>query len=272
MLNNLIPETRLILTETTALTGKEFRFISVDRLNTHARVKIARKAMKEHLVYYRSDCDESVNHLIAHECGHIIRTYKAREEERVVPYADARHQLAMKQSVANDPTLQNIGLPPAQLDELMNIWHGGIVSQLTNQPVDIMIEKWLYRDHPGLRDLQIKSLRSQWNEALKGLADSVRRTTPAIIYESSNLMNYAFFRHLGLAFGENYLKPYNNTPFVDRGKALAALLDTVPDDTFAGDLKKIAAWTDYLGLNGWFDWIDFEKIPVGYEENIEGLL
>jgi hypothetical protein len=239
MLNALMPSTRRIIEETAELTGKQFRFTPVDKLNTHAKVKIARKTMKEHLVYYRSDCDESVNHL-----------------------------LAMKQSVAGDPALEKIGLPPAQLEELLRIWHGGIVSQLTNQPVDIMIEKWLYADYPDLRDIQKQSLRSQWNEALKGLADNVRRTTPGLVYDSSNLMNYAFFRHLGLAFGENYLKPYNNTHYVDRGKALAALLDTVPDNTFSGDLKKIAAWTDYLGLNGWFNWIDFEKIPKGYEEQV----
>ena len=103
MLNNHIPETRLILSETTALTGKGFRFISVEKLNAHARLKIARKAM--------------------------------------------------------------------------------------------------------------------------------------------NIL-------------------------INRGKALAALLDAVPEDTFAGDLKKIAAWTDYLGLNGWFDWIDFEKVPEGYEDQV----
>jgi hypothetical protein len=268
MLNTLMPSTRRIIEETAELTGKQFRFTPVDKLNTHAKVKIARKTMKEHLVYYRSDCDESVNHLLAHECGHIIRTYRAPETERVVPYADGGHLLAMKQSVAGDPALEKIGLPPAQLEELLRIWHGGIVSQLTNQPVDIMIEKWLYADYPDLRGIQKQSLRSQWNEALKGLADNIRRTTPGLVYESSNLMNYAFFRHLGLAMGENFLKPYNNTHYVDRGKALAALLDTFPDNTFSGDLKKIAAWTDYLTLNGWFNWIDFEKIPEGYEEQV----
>jgi hypothetical protein len=51
-----------------------------------------------------------------------------------------------------------------------------------------------------------------------------------------------------------------------RQEALSALLDAIPEDTLAGDVRKINRWVEFLGIEGWFEWIDFERVPSGYEE------
>jgi len=79
-------------------------------------------------------------------------------------------------------------------------------------------------------------------------------------------MFYAYLRQLGICVGENFLKSYNSSPYIDKGKALSAILDGVKEDSMAGDVLKINMWAEFLGLDGWFDWIDFEKIPQGYED------
>jgi len=159
-------------------------------------------------------------------------------------------------------------LGPEKANELFLIWFHGIISQLTNQPVDIMIEKWIFRDHPDLRELQLASFRKQQAQAVYNLKAEVQNSAPPLLHDASNLMFYAYLRQLGLCVGENFLKSYNSSPYIDKGKALSAILDGVKDDSIVGDVLKINRWTEFLGLEGWFDWIDFEKIPPGYEDAV----
>ena len=71
----LIEAVKSILSEVEAATGKPLRFVEKDELNTFAAVKIARKTMPTHVVFYRKQHDEIINHLVAHECGHILRMF-----------------------------------------------------------------------------------------------------------------------------------------------------------------------------------------------------
>ena len=64
------------------------------------------------------------------------------------------------------------------------------------------------------------------------------------------------------------VKPYNQTPYINKGKELASLTEKIPANDFAGDIEKINKWAEYLNINNWFSWIDFEKIPADYEEMI----
>ena len=129
-----------------------------------------------------------------------------------------------------------------------------------------MIEKWIFRDHPDLRELQLASFRKQQAQAVFNLKAEARSSAPHFLHDASNLMFYAYLRQLGLCVGENFLKSYNSSPYIDKGKALSAILDGVKEDSMAGDVLKINMWAEFLGLDGWFDWIDFEKIPQGYED------
>jgi len=59
-----------------------------------------------------------------------------------------------------------------------------------------------------LRPLQLKSLKKQHSESVAGLAETVSRMTPHTILFASNVMNYAFFRILGLHTGQNFVREY----------------------------------------------------------------
>jgi hypothetical protein len=175
-------------------TGKPIRFVRNDRLSTYAGLKMARISMPEHIIVYKGEHDEIINHLIAHECGHIFRMFGVSEEKRLIPYTDDKIKLRGLSEIEGQ--IQNLSktLSIERLSQVINMWYSGIIRQLTNYPSDIMIEKWIYDDYPALRPIQLKSIQKQLADALNGLKDTVRQITPSKIFDASNIMNYVFFR------------------------------------------------------------------------------
>ncbi len=245
-------------------TGKGFEYIEKDDLPTLAGLKMARKNMPSHIIVYRSEYDEIINHLVAHECGHILRMFKTPEEKRLIPFSDNTIKLAALGQIETEITDISHILPLDKLAHIVNLWYEGTIRQVTNQPPDIMIEKWLFDDYPALRPFQRKSIEKQLNESLAGLKDEVKQITPKTILDASNIMNYVFFRLLGLHLGTNYIRPYNNTTYINRGKELTAITEKEYVNTYEGDIQMANRWAQFLGLANWFKWIDFEDTPKGY--------
>ncbi|MCK4466686.1 MAG: hypothetical protein KAU83_13325, partial [Bacteroidales bacterium] len=99
-----------------------------------------------------------------------------------------------------EPEIQELStvLPFDKLAQIVNLWYNGTIRQVTNFPPDIIIEKWIYDEYPELRPYQAQSLKKQHEEALAGLSPEVMKMTPAKFLDVSNIMNYAFFRILGM--------------------------------------------------------------------------
>jgi hypothetical protein len=260
----LIDTVHMILEKVRDKTGKGIEFIEKNDLTTFAAVKMARRNMPSHIIVYKKEHDEIINHLVAHECGHVLRMSAVPEEKRFVPYSDDNLKLTALSQIEDEITALSKVLSFDQLAAIVNLWYTGIIRQVTNHPPDIMIEKWLFDEYPALRPYQKKSIEKQLNESIAGLKDSVKQITPKTIVEASNIMNYAFFRLLGLHFGTNYIRPYNNTPYVNRGKELAAIIEKEYINTYEGDIQMANRWAQLLGLADWFKWRDFEDVPQGY--------
>jgi hypothetical protein len=261
---HLIDAVHAILDRVKKETGKNVEFIEKNDLTTYAALKMARKNMTSHIIVYKKKHDEIINHLVAHECGHILRMFAVPEEKRLIPYSDDVLKLKALEQIETEITVLSKVLPFEQLAGIINLWYTGIIRQVTNHPPDIMIERWLYNDYPTLRPYQKKSIEKQLNESLEGLNAAASKITPKTILEASNIMNYAFFRMLGLHFGTNFIRPYNNTTYVNRGKELAAVIEKEYIDTYEGDIQMANRWAQLLGLADWFKWRDFEDIPQGY--------
>lgn len=256
-----------LLEKVKELTGKDIEFIEKDDLPVYAGLKLARKHMPAHLLFYKTEHDEVINHLVAHECGHALRMFSVSEEKRLIPYSD--NEIKLKALTEIEPEIQRVSkvLPFEKLTLIVNLWYSGLVSQVTNFPSDIMIEKWLFDDYPALRSYQLQSYNKQHQEAIAGLSKQIREITPRQILDASNVMNYAFFRIIGMHFGINYVRPYNSSPYFDKGKKLAAMTASDIND-YGGDIEMVTKWADFLNLSGWFAWRDFESTPEGYEKSV----
>ena len=256
-----VPE---VLEEVKSTTGKGVKFIQKEDLPAYASLQMARKNMPSHLIYYKTEHDEIINHLIIHECGHLLRTFKCPENQRIIPYTDRRIQHDALKKIENEILDLTKILSEDQVVHIIGLWYNGLIRQVTNFPPDIMIEKWIYDQFPMLRSLQLKSIKKQQAEAVSGLTESVRKMTPHTILFASNVANYAFFRILGLHIGQNFTRQYSSTIYIGKGKELASITEKDYTNSHEGDNIMINKWAAYLKISDWFKWRGFEDVPPDY--------
>ena len=260
----LISETKEILKNVEGLTKKKFKFIPNSKITSHAKLKMARDDMENHIVYYKEGVDQRIDHIIAHECGHIIRIYGVASSERLIPYFSSKNYgHALEESKKDIDNISKI-VPESKLNQLIEMLFKGLVMQLTNQPVDLKIEEWIYNEYPGLRAYQKLSFKSQLDEALGGLNEKIRPITPSKVYEASHSMNYAYFNVLSEKTNFELGPAYCDFEFEDKGKFLIEVMDKYKNN-FDGDLKRINEWASILRLSSWYEWKNFEEVPSNYE-------
>jgi hypothetical protein len=253
-----------VLEEVKNVTGKGIEFIPKEDLTTYAALRMARKNMPSHLIYYKKEHDEIINHLVVHECGHLFRIFKCPENQRLMPYSDKQIKYNALKQIENEIMALTEVLSEDQIAHIIDIWYNGLIRQVTNLPPDIMIEKWIYNSFPALRSLQMKSIKKQHSESMAGLTETVYKTTPQTILFASNVMNYAFLRILGLHIGQNFVREYGSTSYLNKGKELTAITEKDYDDSHEGDNLMIDKWAAFVNISGWFQWRGFEDVPPGY--------
>jgi len=261
---DLSPSVYKIFAEVKSSTGKDIKLIEKRGLTVYAFVKIARKSMSDHLMYYKPERTGIINHPIAHECGHILRIYGVEPENRLVPFTSDQRKLEALKDI--EPEIQRLSqtLPFEELVQITNLWYAGTIRQLTSYPSDIMIEKWIYDEYPDLRPYQSKSIKKQYDEAVQGLSSRVERMTPHKILQASNSMNYAFFHILEAHFKDNYyLGRYDRSAYASIGKQLITLQQE-SENNYKGDIYVVNKWAEALKCSHWFSWRDFEDVPANY--------
>ena len=257
--------TRTILDETEQFTGKPFNFIHTPKLPVQAVVKIARSSMDHHSIQYSSTDPSLLNHLIAHECGHIRRFYAAPKEGRLVPVSDnLTFRTAISYIEKNDSNLLK-SYPVYHRYQIANLWTNGLIQQVTNQPSDTYIEQWIFDEYPELRNDQQRSLGKIHARAMKALDPTVNSKLPRIIVESSIAMNYAFFKKIDWITGSTFFESFEQLPARLIGEYLFHCIGD-EDLGLAGDISIANEWAEILGIRDWFTWGDFEDIPPGYVE------
>lgn len=263
----LIPETREILKNVEEMTKKKFKFIPNSKITSHAKLKMARNDMEHHIVYYKEVSSQNINHIIAHECGHIIRLFEVTSSERLIPFSSSKNFESAMTDIRKDIDGISKVMPNSKLEQLIEMLFKGIIMQLTNQPVDLKIEEWIYNKYPGLREFQKISFQFQLKEAIGGLNKDVRAITPSKIYEASHSMNYAYFNTLARKTKFILDGSYNNFEFEDKGRMLLEVLEKY-EDNFDGDVRRIDDWAKILNLSSWYEWKNFEDVPSNYEDMI----
>lgn len=62
--------------------------------------------MPSHLIFYKEEHNEIINHLIAHECGHVLRIFGVPEEKRLLPRTD--DQIKLNALAEIEPEIQKL--------------------------------------------------------------------------------------------------------------------------------------------------------------------
>lgn len=266
-LPDLSQPVRDILTRVTALTGKDFEFVYKKDLVPQAGIKLARQGMPKHIIQYRATEQSVLNHLVAHECGHVIRMAAVPEERRLIPASNRQTMTNALSPLVPEMERVSKSIPHDKAPAFFSMLYNGLVRQLTNFPSDIAIENWLYDEYAELRLHQFESIIRQRNEAAQGLGREAKALTPKLIYEAANVMNCAFYRLIGDHMGRNLLGRFSGTEYEPRGDELAAITTAAAGATYEDDMAMVDRWAEFLGLRSWYLWVPFNQVPDDYASN-----
>ncbi|HEX7538894.1 MAG TPA: hypothetical protein VF358_01195 [Syntrophales bacterium] len=260
MIQGLPEPVRAILDTLRDVTGRDVQFVRKPELKSLARIRMAGGASAAHVLFYRDEHDPRIHHVIANECGHLIRLFRAPVERRLVAVANERTQARYREEIRED--IQRLSLIHG-LDTLRTfipLWYESVVFQLTRMPPDIMIERWLYEEYPDMRDIQLAALQEQHEKAVSVLSGNFRRMTPGKIYEVSQVMNYVFFRLAGELMGIRLIDAYEKSRYILEGEELAIWTAGHYSEDHEGDVSVIDTWARALQLSEWFEWRRFDEI------------
>ena len=254
MATELISSVRLLLERVREITGKGFETSVISNLPVSARIDPAGKDREVHRLVLRPGADRQANYIIANQCCHLIRIYSAPEEKRRIPVANRRTMMSYIMETEEDISRIGEKAGKEKVKQLVRLWYEGVVYQLTKMPPDIMIDRQLYDEFPDLRPIQLESIRKQRNTAVLSLSEDLKSITPLKVYNSSNIMNYVFFKTLEDHFHLDFVAPYHNTPFIFEGGTLARITEQEYVNSHEGDNEMIDRWAERLNLTGWFEW------------------
>jgi hypothetical protein len=260
MVKGLLEPVCAILDTLRDVTGREVHFVHKPDLASLARMRTAGGAASAHVLFYRDEDNPLINHVIANECAHLIRLFRAPVERRLVAVANDQTEVHYREAIREDIQRLSLIHGLATLRDFLPLWYESVVFQLTRMPPDIMIERWLYREHPGLREIQRNALVEQQAKAVSVLARGIRRMTPGKIYDVSQVMNYAFFKLTGELLGIRLVEPYERSRYSLEGDELATWTADHYSEDHQGDVSVIDYWAEALRLSEWFQWRRFNEI------------
>lgn len=259
---SIIPELHSLIDLVHDVAGKDIDIQIIETLQTDGSTKVARERMPNHIIKIKGNQTARINHLVAHECCHILRIMEANPSDRVVPASNSLTMNLASLELADQAQI----LPPQIRKKALDFWVSGLIMQLTNLPVDARIEMWLYKNYPALRKQQIKSLKVDASQTLLCLSKKVEKSTIGKVFHLSNAMTYAYLRAISGITEENYVRKFrDHEEIVEAGKSLFSMLDG-EDHGFTQDLETIKAWGEFLKISDWFRWIGFEDMPDSYYE------
>lgn len=262
---NLLPTVREIIQRVRQVSGKDVIFRPAPDQLVPATSKVARERMPCHIIKYQPQMAQRINHLTAHECGHILRMTEADPSIRVVPVSNAQTRAV---AVA-ELTSELAHLPKSIRERMLDIWLSGVITQLTSLPACIRIERWIHREYPSLRNEQRLYLDEDVKRTIQGLSKKMERVTPKTIFRISNSITYAYLRGIEPVTAKDLRKHFSGRPsIVTTGIRLHEAM--AEDDTgYAGDLRVTNDWATILNIEDWFGWTGFEDMPESYFRDVD---
>jgi hypothetical protein len=254
-------EAQEILGEVERLSGQPVQLVYRPHgEGVRASTRVARGSAEPHVLRVDPGQHEFLPHLVAQQGLRLLRLFSAPAEERFLPDATEHEFLTgVAQTAAEVEALgRRFHLRAEYIQQLTAIVVRGLTFQVVNLPVEIKVERYLWRAYPSLRGEQARSLRHKIAQVQRLLEPRYRRLAPPTPYLATNAMNYAWCKALAGVLEDAtiiapYLHPTRAAPYEGLGEQLHAVLEQHPD-THQGDRALIDQWARLLGLEGWYHW------------------
>jgi hypothetical protein len=181
----------------------------------------------------------------------------------MMPFSDGETNMGAIADIENSDKDLLKSLPVDLRYKIIPVWINGLIQQVTNLPSDTYIERWIYEQYPPLRDDQWRSLALTHTQAVRSLDPKIQSQFPRIVIESSNAMNYAFYKKIDETITSAFFEEFRNSPVKGIGEDLYKRIGA-NDEGHVGDISITNHWARILKIRDWFKWTDFENIPPGY--------
>ena len=231
-------------------------------VGTIAVIQMAWKHKRDyHLIIHKRNTPDSILiHLIAHELEHLRLECAARQigRNRYLVSTAANRERAIR-SMAKDITRwQRQGLGEKLITDLKLQLSEGIVRQVQNAPIDLIIEAQLYRNFPILRASQFISLGVLTEQAKETIINhKIQERMPKYITYASSALNGATALFLDKLWGgaTRYAEPYRKLDSFSTAQELLSIFENLIKTLKPGDEYEIVdLWAKKLGLQDWYEW------------------
>ncbi len=201
-----------------------------------------------------------MEHVIAHEVGHIVRLFQVPEAERLQPSITPETRTkAAEQIIQELVALTEVGVPTEIIPDLFGNAYEGLCSQLASFPADLRIEQWIYDRFPGLRRVQQRSLTQEVERSFPLFDPGHRLLTAPTIWQAQMAMNAAQAWQVSMMFNKpELLTLFQRYSLGIPGRNLARMVLDEPDEGHRSDMAAVGQWAEELGLVGWFDWAPYQ--------------
>lgn len=254
----LHPEVRKALAQAQRLAGKEPVIKQVPPLPGDTRARLIRPLIpnRPYEIQVVQGQERTLDHLITHEIGHIVRLHQVPEAERLAPaIRPGTRAVTAQQVLPNLERLLRQGLAEEAVVDLFTFWSENLVAQLANFPADLRIEQWMHDRFPGLRPIQRRSLTQEVERGYPAFHPVVAEQTPAAFYHPTMAMNAAQALHtVELTNTPSLAAPYEEHGYGPIGRHLLQLALSPADEGHRGDMLAVNAWAETLQLTGWYLW------------------
>jgi len=185
-----------VLADYTKQSGYEVRLQEDATLATTAKVEAAwRYGRSYHLLKFKPGQPAVLPYLIAHEFEHVLMIEEAQAVGRNRSTFTASEHVALARRTLEKDTrriMKRRRMDEKVVDQYITHLIEGVVNQLYNAPLDMVVESRIHERHPYLHDSQFTGMADEHETNLRAVADkTIREMSPTRIYQANVAMNAA---------------------------------------------------------------------------------
>ena len=245
--------------------GLEIRVDEDPTIPTAAKLEIAENyGRRYHQVRFKPDYP-AVEHLVMHEIVHLDFILQARAAEGNLLFTTTGKgkEKFIRAAEPQLKKLQKAGFKEHNISGYFDSLFEGMMRQVYNQPLDLFIEDFLYRECPEARPLQFLSLLKLLREATEAVRnEQALEFSPPAVHKASTVLNLVMALQFRDLFGYDALPDFKAPALqVKEAERLWAEYQEYRADRQPGEeYELVQHWGEDLGLAAYFELKDEAQV------------
>lgn len=213
-------------------------------------------------------------HLLMHEFMHLEMCSEAsKTSSNKITTSGDEELSAFKKWIAPELGKLRSHLTSDHLEKFVSQLHNGLMLQVTNSPLDLLVEDRIYNNYPKMRPLQMLSLVEMELANVESVTKASGSEIPFKIVSANRIMNMVSSMHLQELYGFNILPHYRPTA-LEKKKAedLYEEYKEYRKDYKPGEEYELLEYfAETLGLDSFFKMVNemhFKDLTLPSEEKL----